>query len=322
MHRAVDRRAFLMSAAGTFAAAGTVLGEEARGDEVFPIIDTHQHLWDLSKFKLPWLEREKRLAKSYLPEDYAKAIGELEKAKPPAKVVKSVYMEVDVAPEQQQAEADFVIDLCKRGTTTMVAGVVSGRPASDGFEKYAKPFKDSPYIKGIRQVLHGPDTPAGFCLQKSFVKGIQLLGELGLSFDLCMRSTELLDAVKLVDACPNTRFILDHCGNEDVKKKDHTRWAKDIAELAKRKNVVGKVSGIVAAAPPKWTPEDLAPVVNHTLEVFGPDRVMFAGDWPVCTLAASYRQWVDALRTIVKDRKADEQKKLFHDNASKFYKLA
>jgi predicted TIM-barrel fold metal-dependent hydrolase len=126
----------------------------------------------------------------------------------------------------------------------------------------------------------------------------------------------------LIDACPDTRFILDHCGNEDVTRKDHSQWQKDIAELAKRKNVVGKVSGIVASAKPgAWSADDLAPVVNHTLAVFGPDRVMFGGDWPVCTLAATYRQWVEALQSIVKERPIAEQKKLFHDNAVAFYGL-
>lgn len=316
----MHRRGFLASAAALAAGAVARAADEPKGEGVLAIIDTHQHLWDLTKFKLPWHKQEPTLAKSFLPEDYAKAIGALEKAK----VVKSVYMEVDVSPEQQQAEADYVIDICKSGKTPMVAAVVSGRPAqAEAFAKYVKPFKDSPHIKGIRQVLHGPDTKAGYCLQKDFIKSIQLLGELGLSFDLCMRSTELLDAAKLIDECPNTRFILDHCGNADVKAKDRTQWKKDIAEVAKRKNVVGKISGIVASAPPgKWTPDDLAPIINHTQEVFGPDRVMFAGDWPVCTLAASYKQWVDALRTVVKERKEEEQKKLFHDNAAKFYRLS
>jgi len=290
--------------------------------DVLAIIDTHQHLWDLTKFKLPWHKTQPTLAKSFVMEDYLRATGELEKASPPAKVVKSVYMEVDVSPEQQQAEADWVVKICKKGGTPMVAAVISGRPNADGFAKYVKPFKDSAYIKGIRQVLHGPDTPAGYCLEDKFVKGIRLLGELGLSFDLCMRAGELTDAAKLIDACPDTRFILDHCGNADVKSKDRSQWKKDIGEVAKRKNVVGKVSGIVASAPPgKWTADDLAPIINHTLEVFGPERVMFGGDWPVCTLAASYRQWVEALRSVVRDRKAAEQKKLFHDNAARFYRI-
>lgn len=324
MNDFIDRRTFVQGAAAALAAT-SLPAAESKGKTVFPIIDTHQHLWDLDKFRLLWLEKHPTLGKSHVTADYLRATGELAPGTDrltPAKVVKAVYMEVDVVPEQQQAEADWVIALCKAGNSPTVAGVLSGRPGSDGFAVYARQFKDSPYIKGIRQVLHGPGTKAGYCLADKFIAGIRLLGELGLSFDLCMRSTELLDAARLIDACPNTRFILDHCGNADVKAKDRTQWRKDIAEVAKRKNVVGKVSGIVASAPPgKWTANDLAPIVNHTLEVFGPDRVMFGGDWPVCTLAASFRQWVDALRTIVRDRKEEEQRKLFHDNAARFYRL-
>jgi len=323
MTNPIDRRAFLKGVAA-MVPASALLAAEPKEKDVLPIVDTHHHLWDLDKFKLPWLKDNEKLARSYVMDDYMKAVGELEKGtgkRSPAKVVKTVYMEVDVAPEQQQAEADWVIGVCKAGKSPMVAGVISGRPAEEGFAKYAGQFKGSPYIKGIRQVLHGKGTPAGTCLDKKFITGIRTLGTLGLSFDLCMRAPELPDAAKLIEACPDTRFILDHCGNADVKGKDRTQWQKDIAALAKHKNVVGKVSGIVASAPPKWTAEDLAPIVKHTLEVFGPDRVMFGGDWPVCTLAASYREWVDALRTIVADRKAEEQRKLFHDNAVKFYGL-
>ena len=88
------------------------------------------------------------------------------------------------------------------------------------------------------------------------------------------------------------------------------------------KNVIGKISGIIASgAGGKWSVENLAPIVNHTLDVFGPDRVVFGGDWPVCTLAATFRQWVEALRAIVADRPLEERRKLFHDNAVKFYRL-
>ena len=204
----------------------------------------------------------------------------------------------------------------------MVAAVVSGRPASDGFAKYIEPFKNSACIKGIRQVLHVPSTPAGYCLDKKFIQGIRLLGEHNLSFDLCMRPGELLDAAKLIDACPDTRFILDHCGNGDVQSKDRSRWEKDIAAVAKRKSVVCKVSGIVVnATPERWTADDLAPIVKHTLEVFGPDRVMFGGDWPVCTKTATFKQWFQALASIVSGRGAEEQRKLFHDNAVRVYGL-
>jgi predicted TIM-barrel fold metal-dependent hydrolase len=269
----------------------------------------------MSKNKLPWIKEGSPLARSFLLDDYRKATEGLN-------VVKTVYMEVDLDPAQQDAEADYVIGLCKQRDSRMAAGVVSGRPASDGFKKYVSRFKDSKSIKGVRQVLHVESTRPGYCLDENFIRGVRLLGELGLSFDLCLRPGELLDGAKLIDACPATRFILDHCGNANVQAKDSSQWQKDIAAVARRKNVVGKVSGIVASAKPgAWTADDLAPIVNHTLEVFGPDRVMFGGDWPVCTLAATYKQWLTALQAIVKDRKEEERKKLFHDNAVKFYGL-
>lgn len=323
-----SRRTFLQrSAAVAMAATQAPLAQAADADKVFSIIDTHQHQWDLRKFKLPWLADAKALDRNYLTEDYLKASRQIsENTKPgamPAKVVKSVYMEVDVAPEQQQLEADYVIDLCKRQTAPMAAAVISGRPAADTFPAYIKPFQNSRYVKGIRQVLHGPTTPPGYCLDKQFIAGIRLLGELGLSFDLCMRAADLGDAFKLVESCPDTRFILDHCGNVQVQDKDRGPWQKSMAKLATRRNLTCKVSGIIASArPDHWTTDDLAPIVNHTLDTFGPDRVLFGGDWPVCTLAASLAQWVQALRDIVSNRPTTEQRKLFHDNAVKIYKLA
>jgi predicted TIM-barrel fold metal-dependent hydrolase len=203
-----------------------------------------------------------------------------------------------------------------------VAAVVAGRPDHDGFRRYVEGFKGSKTIKGIRRVLHVPETSPGTCLSEAFVKGIRLLGTLGLSFDLCLKPGEIPNATKLLDACPDTRFILDHCGNPDVKLRDLSDWKKSIDEMAKRKNVVCKVSGFIVHAPrDKWTAELLAPVVHHVCDSFGPDRVMFGGDWPVCTLTATYRQWVDALKQIVKGKPELDQKKLFHDNAVRFYGL-
>jgi predicted TIM-barrel fold metal-dependent hydrolase len=282
---------------------------------MIPIVDTHQHLWDLNKFRLPWIKAGSPLAKSFVMDDYRKTTAGLN-------VVKAVYMEVDVDPTQQTAEAEYITDICKRGDSPTVAAVISGRPASDGFKKYITQFKDNRYIKGVRQVLHGEGTPAGYCLNEQFIKSVRLLGELGMSFDLCLRSGELLDGAKLIDACPDTRFILDHCGNANVQAKGRSQWQRDIAVVAKRTQVVCKISGIVASAKSgAWTADDLAPIINHTLEVFGPERVMFGGDWPVCTLAASYKQWVEALKSIVRSRSTQEQRKLFHDNAVRFYGL-
>lgn len=316
----MNRRQFLATSA-----AVTALGaEQAEQDaELFPVIDTHQHLWDLSKFRLPWTRNEPKLAKDHLMADYLTATADLGPVDGrPARVVKTVYMEVDVDPAQQTAEANHVLDLCTRADNPMVAAVISGRPASDGFALYLQPFHNSACIKGVRQVLHGPSTPAGYCLDKNFIRGIRLLGERDLSFDLCVRPGELLDAAKLIDACPDTRFILDHCGNGDVQARDRSQWEKDIAEVARRKQVVCKISGIVVTAKPEqWKADELAPIIRHTLSVFGPDRVMFGGDWPVCTKTATYRQWFQALASIVSDRSAEEKRKLFHDNAVRVYRL-
>src|SRR5262249_29721518 len=196
-------------------------------------------------------------------------------------VVKTVYMEVDVDPAQQDAEAEYVTGLCQKADNPMVAAVISGRPASDGFAAYIRKYRDSAYVKGVRQVLHVPSTPAGYCLEPKFVAGVRLLGDLGMSYDLCMRPEELADAAKLIDACPQTRFILDHCGNAKVQQKDRTQWHRDIAAVAKRKNVVCKVSGIVAGAKPKeWKAGDLGPVIKHVLWVFGSGRVEVGGGRP------------------------------------------
>src|SRR5690606_26226641 len=102
-------------------------------------------------------------------------------------VAKAIYMEVDVAPDQQAAEAEAVIDLCARDDTPTVAAVISGQLVSAGFEDYIRHYAASPAIKGVRQVLHVPEAPPGLCLASSFVRNVQLLGELGLCFDLCMR---------------------------------------------------------------------------------------------------------------------------------------
>jgi len=298
-------------------------------DADIPIIDCHQHLWDLAKFKLNWIKPGTLLARSYVMGDYMAAIAG-------TGIKQSIYMEVDVDPTQQQAEADHLVEICKSGTAPTIAAVVSGRPAAAEFAKYVTPFKGSPYIKGIRQVLHGGGTPAGFCLSPEFVRGIKLLGELGLSFDLCLRPKELSDGAKLAEQCPATRFIVDHCGNADPKAffkpgdprlnditpdHDADAWRRDIEKLAAQKNVICKISGIVARVPKQWLAEDLAPIVNHCLDSFGKSRVIFGSDWPVCLNGAPLREWVAALRQIIAGRPAAEQRQLLNENAKQFYRL-
>ncbi|QEH33642.1 Amidohydrolase [Aquisphaera giovannonii] len=310
---AMTRREALQVAAASALAVPKISLDEAA--PAAAIIDTHVHLWDLKTFRLPWIERGSPLDSSYTPADYAAATAGLG-------VVKAVYMEVDVEPAQQGLEARTISELCRRGGTPIVAAVISGRPADESFADYIKPLASDTSIKGVRQVLHGGGTPPGYCLAASFVRGIRLLGELGLSFDLCMRADELGDGLKLIEACPGTQFILDHCGNPEVYGADLGPWKKGLAAIAGRPNVACKVSGIVASTKGHdWKPEDLAPIINHVLDCFGPDRVVFGGDWPVCTLGAPLSRWVEALREVVRARIEADRRKLFHDNAVRVYKL-
>jgi predicted TIM-barrel fold metal-dependent hydrolase len=296
-----------------------------------PIVDTHQHLWDLTRLRLPWLKPGGELHRSFLIKDYLEATEGLN-------VVKAVYMEVAVAPEQKLAEAEYVVGLCRRGDNPTVAAVIGGMPASEGFKDYIGRFKGSSYVKGVRQIP--PAAKDGFIFQdRDFIAGIRFLGELGMRFDLCPPPQRLPDAIDLVDACPETRFVCDHCGNADPKafwsaaRRDAVPdagppghepdpWRRHMARLAERDNVVCKISGIVARAPKdRWLADDLAPIVNHCLEVFGPERVMFASDWPVCTRGATLRQWVGALKEIVRDRSEKDRRRLFGLNAERFYGL-
>lgn len=294
---------------------------------MLPIVDTHQHLWDLSRFDLPWLAGAAALAKDHLPSDYARATDGLG-------IAKTVYMEVDVAPHQRAAEADYVIDLCQRDDNPMAGAVLAGTPADPGLEAYLRPYKDQPYIKGIRQVLHVPEARRGHCLEAAFVNGIRLLGQWNLSFDLCLRPAELGDAVSLAEQCPETRFVLDHCGNADPSivngaaptaddpfAHSADQWKRDIDALGQRPNVVCKISGIIARAPEGWNWQTLAPTVDHCFDAFGPDRVIFGGDWPVCNLGASYAEWAAALRQIIAARPEEHQRALLSENAERFYNL-
>jgi predicted TIM-barrel fold metal-dependent hydrolase len=293
---------------------------------MIPIVDTHQHLWHVKQFSLPWLAGLDALNKSFSMSDYMAESAE-------SQVVKTVYMEVDVAPEQRVAEAEFVSGLCRSEDNPMAGAVIAGSPGDSGFVHYIDRFKDDEYIKGVRQVLHVPEAERGTCLQPRFVEGVQYLGELGKSFDLCLRPAELGDAVELVEQCPDTLFVLDHCGNADpqivsgaVKPAEgngHSReqWLGDIEALCENGNVICKLSGIVAQAPEHWTAETLAPTINHCIESFGVDGVVFGGDWPVCTLAASLGEWIVALRQIIADRPELDQQKILHDNAARLYGL-
>lgn len=319
---AMNRRRFLERVSQVAVATSLMSPLRSLGAEpLIPIVDTHQHLWDLSRLKLTWLRPP--LDRSFTLKDYLEASQGLN-------LVKAVYMEVAVPAEQRLEEAQYVLDLCKQPGSLTCAAVLAGSPAEDDFEPYVLRFKGNPYVKGFRGSL-----PAKRLSDAQVTRNLRMLGALGMRFDVNVSPPSLAQAAQLIDQCPGTRFVLDHCGNADPvaffpagrpapRSPQHApdQWKRDIDTLAAKANLICKISGIVSRVPEtRLTAEDLAPIINHCLDAFGPDRVVFAGDWPVCLRGMPLRDWVRLLKEVTAARPDPDRRKLFHDNAVRFYDL-
>ncbi len=152
--------------------------------------------------------------------------------------------------------------------------------------------------------------------------GLRLLPEYGLSFDICIRHHQLARTVDMVRACPDTTFVLDHLGKPDVRGRRLDPWRDQVAELAQLPNVACKVSGLVTEADhQRWTAADLAPYLAHVLATFGEDRVLFGGDWPVVTHAATYKRWVATADQLTSDLSPVAKRKFWSDNARRLYRF-
>lgn len=276
------------------------------------IIDTHQHLWDLTQFSYVWTKRNELLNRSFLMSDYSAATAGLE-------IEKTVFLECDVDEPFMIAEAHHVLALAERDDNPL-AGVVAGvRPEHDGFENHLKQILH-PQLRGVRRILHV--VPDDVSETPGFVENLRLLEKYNLSFDLCVLARQLPIALRLIRECPHVQFILDHCGNPEVKEKNIEPWLSYLQEIAGYPNVVCKVSGIVVNADlTNWTTEDLRPYVQQVIDTFGWDRVMFGSDWPVCTMAATWKRWFEALQEITKDAGEENRQKLFRTNAERIYRL-
>jgi L-fuconolactonase len=151
---------------------------------------------------------------------------------------------------------------------------------------------------------------------------VQILAQYGFSFDLCIYHPQLADVLTLVAQCPYVSFVLDHIGKPDIRNGLLEPWKRQIAELASFPNVHCKLSGMVTEADHNaWQPADLRPYADHVLQSFGADRVMFGSDWPVATLASSYRRWFETALSFIAGLSADEQSKILRENAIHFYRL-
>lgn len=276
-------------------------------------VDTHQHLWDKDLFHYAWLEPLPQLDRSFRLSDYRDASRDFD-------IEKTVFVECDVDEAQVMDEALHILRLADDPANRMGGIVASGRPERDGFQAHIEKLAAHPKVKGVRRILHTGADEAG--LAKIFVENVARLERYGLSFDICVLARQLPVAINLAAKCPRVQFILDHCGVPQVKDQVLDPWRAQITELSNFPNVACKVSGLIAYGDPaNWTAEDLRPFIDHVIASFGWDRVMFGSDWPVCNLTASYKQWVETLLSLTHAAGEANQRKLFHDNAIRIYRL-
>ena len=281
----------------------------------FPIIDTHVHLWNPRRFRIPWLDAAPAINQPYELKEYAGHTQGIA-------IEGMVYLEVDVAPSYRLLEAQWVNALADE--EPRLRGIVPSAPLEDG--DCARSYLDAlkaigPRIKGVRRLLQGERDDA-FGLQPDFVRGVQALADYDFSFDICIVHRQLPAAIELVRRCPQVRFILDHLGKPDIKAGLRDPWQAHIRELAALPNVVCKISGMVTEADHAgWTTDDLRPYFEVVYEAFGEDRVMFGGDWPVALLASSYARWVQTLDELAAGLSEPARRKLWAENARRVYRL-
>jgi len=277
------------------------------------IIDAHHHLWDRGRFKYGWLKEYPAIDRDFLLRDYQEAIRD-------CGVVKSVHVQAGVDEQFGLQETRWILSMADMGGP--VAGVVGWAPVErDDLEDFLEKLGSHPRLKGIRRLIQGEPDP-GFCARPEFVAGVRKLGARSLSFDLCIYHPQLPAAIELARQVPEVQFVLDHIGKPNIREGVLEPWKTHIRELAALENVVCKVSGVATEADwQQWTPQDLRPYLEHVIEVFGFDRLMFGSDWPVCTLAAGYRRWLEVVQEAVRQASAAEQRQLFWETAARFYRL-
>lgn len=280
----------------------------------FPIVDTHLHLWDLGRLNYPWLASVPLLNRNHLIADYRRACG-------PVQVAKMVFLQCECEPRQSFAEADWVTEVAQ--LDPRIRGIVAQAPLENGaaVESELVRLAANPLVKGIRRLIQSEADDA-FCLRPDFVRGVQLLPRHGLTFDLCIFHRQLANTLELVRQCPNVTFILDHIGKPDIKAGRLDPWRDELRALAAQPNVWCKLSGLVTEADlAAWTPADLRPYLDHVLDCFGLDRVMFGGDWPVSTQASDYPRWVATLDAALRGCSPDELHRVYVRNAERFYRV-
>jgi L-fuconolactonase len=273
-------------------------------------IDAHQHFWRYDPARDAWItDAMSPLKRDFLPE-------QLE----PELAANGMDAAVVVQVDQSEEETLFLLDLAER--SQRIAGVVGWVDLrAPSIEERLRFYSTYKKLRGFRHVAQSePDDQ--FLVGPDFTRGISLLREFGFTYDILVYPKQLPAAIELVSRFPDQRFVVDHLAKPLIKDGVREPWASYIRTISKNANVFCKVSGLVTEADwPRWTPEDIRPYLDVAFEAFGPERLMFGSDWPVCLLAASYGRVKELLETYVAAHAAQHKENIFGGNAIRFYGL-
>lgn len=275
------------------------------------LIDTHQHLILRGKLGYAWTRGEPSLAGSFTRADYATLVEG-------SGVIGTIFMETGVDDCDYRAEARLVAGMVGEGTLPMFGQIASCRPETDqGFDAWLEECRRLKVV-GFRRILQVmPDDTSRV---ENYRRNVRKIGKAGWPVDLCFHSRQLAIAAELVRACPDVRFMLDHCGTPDIVGNDFPAWSERMADLASLPNLSVKLSGVTAyCAPGQATLESVRPYVETVLNLFGPARMVWGGDWPVVDLGSGLPEWIAMTRELLSTLSPDEQASIGHGNARRFY---
>ena len=272
-------------------------------------VDAHHHLWRYTPEEYGWIDDTMQaLRRDFMPEDLEREA-----------LTAGVEATVAVQARQTVAETAWLLQLAAQ--SELIRGVVGWLPiAADDFPSALERFDAGPLLKGLRHVVQGE--PAGFLDGAEFNRGIAALRGPGLVYDVLIFAGQLAEATRFVDRHPQQQFVLDHIAKPEIAAGELEIWSKGIRELARRENVVCKVSGMVTEADwSQWSPASLKPYFDTVLEAFGPARLMAGSDWPVLTVACTYPRWWQTIAEWIAPLSATECEEIESGTAIRTYKL-
>lgn len=275
------------------------------------IIDSHHHFWSYNSEEFGWIDDDMAtIRRNYFPEDLATELDE-----------NGVEGVVTVQARQSMEETAWLLQLAAENK--FMKGVVGWMPLCDaGVKTLLEKYSHNPWLKGVRHVVQGEPDPE-FILGKAFNRGVALLKNYGLVYDILIFERQLPQTIRFVDQHPEQQFVVDHIAKPNIRNNEIENWSKNLRELALRPNVACKLSGMVTEADyHHWTEAQLQPYFETVLEAFGPSRLMFGSDWPVCLVATRYARWIQVVKNAVKQLTREEQNQIFYDNAVKIYQLS